>query len=196
MIDTEQPDEHEQHEPGFPCPVCHVITIQQPWPSLIALGMKHWEFRTQPRYYQGPVVIHAGKVWYPGGVRKIVTMHFRKYARHPEEVMQALFPVARPVAEAVVQDCKRWSETHFALSLKQVRIITRPKPVLKGLQAIIWETAQTKELAEALSRARVLEGAEKNAVYQEFELLALRSKLNTWLRGEGLGDFQLTAPSK
>ena len=57
---------------------------------------------------------------------------------------------------------------HFALSLRQVRIITRPKPVLVGMQTVIWETAHTKELADALSRARVLEGVEKNAVYQEF----------------------------
>ena len=51
----------DKHEPGFPCPACNVITIRQPWASLIALGFKQMEFRTQPRYYQGPVIIHAGK---------------------------------------------------------------------------------------------------------------------------------------
>jgi hypothetical protein len=48
-------------------------------------------------------------------------------------------------------------------------------------------------LAEALSRARVLEGRENDALYQEFELMALRSKLNTWLKSKGLGKFALTS---
>jgi hypothetical protein len=42
----------------------------------------------------------------------------------------------------------------------------------------------------------VLEGVEKNAAYQEFDLLALRSKINHWMRGARLGDFQLTAPAR
>ena len=53
--------------------------------------------------------------------------------------------------------------------------------------------AQTKELADALARARMLEGREKDALYQEFELMALRSKINTWLKSEGLGQFVLTS---
>jgi hypothetical protein len=60
-----------------------------------------------------------------------------------------------------------------------------------------WKTndvQRTRELASALSRARVLEGVEKNAVYQEFELMALRSKINTWLKGQGLEKFALTPP--
>jgi hypothetical protein len=102
-----------------------------------------------------------------------------------------------------VQDCKPWSviqgKQYYALSLRQVRIITRPKPVLSGMEQVIWKTRdtdRTKELAEALSRARVSEGREKDEVYQEFELLALRSKLNTWLKGHEFEDFKLTAPSK
>jgi hypothetical protein len=37
----------------------------------------------------------------------------------------------------------------------------------------------------------MLEGREKDALYQEFELMALRSKINTWLKSEGLGQFVL-----
>jgi hypothetical protein len=51
---------------------------------------------------------------------------------------------------------------------------------------------RTRELPSALSRTRVLEGREKDAVYQEFELLALRSKIHTRLKGHGLG-FALTS---
>jgi hypothetical protein len=38
----------------------------------------------------------------------------------------------------------------------------------------------------------VLEGREKDAIYQEFELLALRNKINVWLKGRGLAHFALT----
>lgn len=197
MIDTEQPDEDEQHEPGFPCPVCDVITIRQPWPSLIALGIKHYEFRSHNVKHRGAVIIHAGKNWYAPGLREIVSFHFKKYTPKPDDAIQALFPVSRPVAEAVVIDCKQRAEKVFALTLDQVRIITRPKPVLNGFEWVPWKTKdvqRTRELASALSRVRVLEGMEKDAVYKEFELMALRLKINTWLKGRGLEKFALTPP--
>lgn len=137
---------------------------------------------------------HASKNWYTPGLREIVRFHFRKYTLKPDEAIQALFPVSRPVANAVVLDCKPWTEKWFALTLDQVRIITQPKPVLDGMISVPWHTERTKELASALARARVLEGVEKNAVYQEFELMALRSKINTWLKGQGLEQFALTPP--
>src|ERR1700723_2014228 len=195
IVDTEQPDENEQHEPGFPCPVCDVITIRQPWASLIALGMKHYEFRSSNFHHRGAVVIHASKNWYTPGLREIVRFHFKKYTPRPDEAIQALFPVSRPVADAVVLDCKPWTEKMFALTLDQVRIITQPKPVLDGMISVPWQTRdtdRTKELASALARARVLEGVEKNAVYQEFELLPLSMKINDWLRANGLAEFALT----
>jgi hypothetical protein len=199
IVDTEQHDEDEQHEAGFPCPVCDVITIRQPWPSLIALGFKHYEFRSRNSHHRGAIVIHAGVNWYAGGLRDIIWTHFRNYTRNPNAALQALFPFGVPVADAVVRDCKQWTDDptikdKFALSLTQVRIITQPKPVLKGLQSITWPTERTKELASALSRARVLEGVEKNSVYQEFELMALRNKINDWLRANGLAEFALTPP--
>jgi hypothetical protein len=70
----------------------------------------------------------------------------------------------------------------------------RPKPAFLGMPPVPWKTAQTKELAAALARARVLEGREKDAVYQEFGLLALRSIVNGWLKGQGLQHFALTSP--
>ena len=37
-----------------------VITIKQPWASLIAEGYKHYEFRTWNTKYRGDILIHAG----------------------------------------------------------------------------------------------------------------------------------------
>jgi hypothetical protein len=185
IVDQADEEPSGQHEPGFPCPVCHVITLRQPWASLIALGFKHLEFQTRFCHYKGPVVIHAGSNWYAPALRTIISEHFRKYARHSEEAVQALFPLSLPVADAVVEDCQPWTEDTFALSLTQVRIMTQPKPAFPGMLSVPWKTSQTKELADALARARVLEGREKNAVYEEFGLLALRQKINGWLRGQG-----------
>ncbi|MDF2715762.1 MAG: 2-oxoglutarate dehydrogenase [Paenibacillus sp.] len=37
------------------------ITIIQPWATLIAIGAKHFETRSWPTKYRGPLAIHAGK---------------------------------------------------------------------------------------------------------------------------------------
>jgi hypothetical protein len=123
-----EPNDEQEHKPGFPCPVCDVITIRQPWASLIALGIKHYEFRSSNFQHRGAVVIHASKNWYTPGLREIVRFHFKKYTLKPDEAIQALFPVSRPVADAVVLDCKPWGEKMYALTLDRVRIITQPKP--------------------------------------------------------------------
>lgn len=38
-----------------------VITIKQPWATLIAKGYKEYEFRTWRTKYRGDILIHAGK---------------------------------------------------------------------------------------------------------------------------------------
>ncbi len=38
-----------------------VITIKQPWASLIAEGYKEYEFRSWNTKYRGDILIHAGK---------------------------------------------------------------------------------------------------------------------------------------
>jgi hypothetical protein len=38
-----------------------IITVRQPWASLLVAGVKDVENRTWPTSYRGPVLIHAGK---------------------------------------------------------------------------------------------------------------------------------------
>lgn len=38
-----------------------VITIKQPWATLVAEGIKEYEFRTWNTKYRGDILIHAGK---------------------------------------------------------------------------------------------------------------------------------------
>lgn len=51
-----------------------------------------------------------------------------------------------PVTDAVVEDCKPWTDDTFAISLTQVRILTQPKPTFYGMLPVPWKTAQTKKL--------------------------------------------------
>ena len=51
-----------------------VITIKQPFASLIAAGLKEYEFRTWKTKYRGEILIHAGK-----GVDKKAMKKFEKY---------------------------------------------------------------------------------------------------------------------
>ena len=37
------------------------LTIYQPWASLIAFGLKHYETRSWTTKYRGPLLIHAGQ---------------------------------------------------------------------------------------------------------------------------------------
>ena len=51
-----------------------VITIKQPYASLIAAGIKKYEFRTWKTKYRGELLIHAGK-----GIDKKAMEKFKKY---------------------------------------------------------------------------------------------------------------------
>lgn len=51
-----------------------VITIKQPWASLIAEGLKEYEFRTWNTKYRGDILIHAGK-----SIDKKAVERFKEY---------------------------------------------------------------------------------------------------------------------
>jgi hypothetical protein len=104
----------------------------------LLIGFKHLEFRSRFCHYKGPVVIHAGSNWYTPALRMVVIEHFRKYGRQRDEAVQALFPLSHPVADAIVEDCKPWTEGTYALSLTQVRILTRPKTAFNGMLSVPW----------------------------------------------------------
>ena len=51
-----------------------VITIKQPWATLIAEGLKEYEFRTWNTKYRGEILIHAGK-----GIDRDAIKRFKEY---------------------------------------------------------------------------------------------------------------------
>lgn len=69
-----------------------VITIKQPFASLIAEGYKEYEFRTWKTKYRGEILIHAGK-----GVDKKAMKKFEKYNLD--------YPSGCIIAKANLTDC-------------------------------------------------------------------------------------------
>jgi hypothetical protein len=69
-----------------------VITIKQPWATLIAKGYKEYEFRTWKTKYRGEILIHAGK-----GIDKKAMKRF--------EDLNLTYPTGCIIAKANLTDC-------------------------------------------------------------------------------------------
>jgi hypothetical protein len=52
-----------------------VITLKQPWATLIAKGYKQYEFRSWQTKYRGPLLIHAGKSIDKEALERFEDMH-------------------------------------------------------------------------------------------------------------------------
>lgn len=70
-----------------------VLTIKQPWATLIMLGYKKYEFRSWQTKYRGEILIHAGK-----GVDKEAMKRLKKYL--PGEL-----PSGKILGKATLVDC-------------------------------------------------------------------------------------------
>ena len=69
-----------------------VITIKQPFASLIAEGIKEYEFRTWKTKYRGEILIHAGK-----SINKEAMKKYEKYNLN--------YPTGCIIAKANLTDC-------------------------------------------------------------------------------------------
>jgi activating signal cointegrator 1 len=97
--------------------VTKIITLWQPWATLIALGLKTYETRHWRTYYTGLIVIHAAK---------------RKMDRDGLKLLQTLqdgfelpsaeaIPYGQIVAVALLKNChKIGQETYFDLSGRHI----------------------------------------------------------------------------
>ena len=74
-----------------------VITIKQPWATLIAEGYKEYEFRTWKTKYRGDILIHAGKC-------------IDKKAMDRFKHLNLEYPVGQIIAKATITDCVKVDE--------------------------------------------------------------------------------------
>lgn len=69
-----------------------VITIKQPFATLIAQGLKEYEFRTWKTKYRGDILIHAGK-------------SIDKKAMKRYEYLNLEYPTGCIIAKCCITDC-------------------------------------------------------------------------------------------
>ena len=74
-----------------------VLTIRQPWATLIMQGDKRFEFRSWQTNYRGELLIHAGK-----GVDKEAVKRLEKYL--PKDL-----PLGKILGKVMLVDCIRMS---------------------------------------------------------------------------------------
>ena len=84
-----------------------VLTIKQPWATLIMQGNKRFEFRSWQTKYRGDLLIHAGK-----GIDKVAMKRLSKYL--PEEL-----PYGKILGKVKLVDCIRMSSEFKELLLKE-----------------------------------------------------------------------------
>lgn len=74
-----------------------VLTIKQPWASLIMQGYKRFEFRSWQTKYRGDLLIHAGK-----GIDKEAMKRLSKYI--PKDM-----PTGKILGKVTLVDCVKMS---------------------------------------------------------------------------------------
>ncbi len=84
-----------------------VLTIKQPWATLIMQGHKRFEFRSWQTKYRGELLIHAGK-----GIDKEAMKRLAKYL--PEEL-----PYGKILGKVKLVDCIKMSPEFKELLLKE-----------------------------------------------------------------------------
>ena len=74
-----------------------VLTLKQPWATLVAEGIKRYEFRSWKTNYRGKVLIHAG-----AGIDKKELIRFKE--------LNLEFPAMKILAEVDLDDCLELDE--------------------------------------------------------------------------------------
>ena len=69
-----------------------VITLKQPWATLVAEGLKKYEFRSWKTNYRGEILIHAGK--------SVDSRYMKKFAH-----LNLEYPKSRILAKVKIEDC-------------------------------------------------------------------------------------------
>ena len=84
-----------------------VLTIKQPWATLIMQGDKRFEFRSWQTKYRGELLIHAGK-----GIDKVAMKRLGKYL--PNEL-----PFGKILGKVTLVECVKMSPKFKEMLLKE-----------------------------------------------------------------------------
>lgn len=123
-----------------------VLTLHQPWATLIALGIKQYETRDWATAYRGTVVIHAGKTFVPDERLRelLVNAGITKGEMLPLGAavcvadLTAIYRTAEllPHLTPTEKKCGNFAPGRSAWRLENIRVLTPPIPARgqRGLQ--------------------------------------------------------------
>ena len=89
-----------------------VITIKQPFATLIAEGLKEYEFRTWKTKYRGEILIHAGK-------------NIDKEAMERYKHLDLEYPAGCIIAKVKITDCIYIDDNFKKVLLKLKKVILK-----------------------------------------------------------------------
>ena len=69
-----------------------ILTLKQPWATLVAEGYKKYEFRTWKTNYRGEILIHAGKGIDKDGMKRVSKLNLE-------------YPQSKILAKVTIKDC-------------------------------------------------------------------------------------------
>lgn len=83
-----------------------VLSIKEPWASLIINGYKKYEFRTWPTKYRGDILIHASKSYDKGLLNKFKSLNIDF---NPGKIIGIVtitdcLPVTKPFEEKLIKE--------------------------------------------------------------------------------------------
>ena len=106
-----------------------VITLKQPWASLVANGLKIYEFRNMNYSYRGKILIHAGK-----GIDNDAMDRVKDFNLD--------YPQSRIIAEVEIVDCIK-VDTEFN---KKINKLNSPVYGAKERTGYAWKLDNIKKL--------------------------------------------------
>lgn len=107
-----------------------VITLKQPWATLVAEGIKQYEFRSWKYNYRGEILIHAGAGIDKEAMKKVESLNLE-------------YPQKRIIAKVIIEDCL---ELNDELNKK----ICNSNPMVYGNKnrtGFVWKLKDVKKIS-------------------------------------------------
>lgn len=107
-----------------------VLTLKQPWATLICDGMKEYEFRSWKTSYRGPLLIHAGM-----GIDQEAIKRFESF--------DFAYPKSEIICLVELIDCIKIDESFHKDRLKENRLVY----LTSGVEGYAWKVKVIKKLS-------------------------------------------------
>ena len=115
-----------------------ILTLKQPWATLVAEGYKKYEFRTWKTNYRGEILIHAGKGIDKDGMKRVSKLNLE-------------YPQSKILAKVTIKDC-------IELTPEKNKDIITENPLIYGNKFERTGYAWELENVEKINSESILQG--------------------------------------